>query len=99
MNTSNPQRQSDGLNRPAGASRQRPVFVIRQFANRRSCEGAAELERTLSADFQGCSVSVQYMRPSGMQGAVFVDVTPGGIVESYGDQAAVDFAELEASLV
>jgi hypothetical protein len=99
VNTRHIQRQTDGLSRPAGANQELPVFVIRQFTNRRSCEGATELERALIADYQGCSVSVQYMRPSGMQAALYVDVTPGGIVESYGAQSVVDFSALEATRV
>jgi hypothetical protein len=72
------------------ASEQRHPFVIRQFAIRRPCDSIEELKATLLDECMGESVTIQYSRPSGMLATMFVDVTDGGVVESYGEQKCVD---------
>ncbi len=73
------------------------MYRIRNFGNDRQCHSLADLEQTLTRDYQGKSVSIEYPRPSGILGIAFVDVTVEGEIQaSYGGRERFNLAQIAA---
>jgi hypothetical protein len=74
------------------------MFLIRDYGKKEGCRTIEQVQEILRTKFAGRSVSVQYpTKPHGMVATLFVDVRQDGeIVESYGENASVDFDEIAA---
>ncbi|MGP9796959.1 hypothetical protein ACT3UJ_06340 [Halomonas sp. 86] len=77
------------------------MYQIREFGNDRECPSIAALQETLRREYAGKSVSVLYCaRATGMRRVHYVDVQADGtVIESYGDQAPVDFSVMDTARV
>lgn len=68
-------------------------IVIRNFNDRTEVETVEDLIDCLKAKYGSMSVSLEYLKPSGIKAVAYVDVKPSGeIVESFGEQKQFDFA-------
>lgn len=69
------------------------MFRIRAFGNDQQCASLVALIKALQRDYSGQSVAITYRAgPSKMLRTHFVDVlNDGHVIDSYGDQAPVDF--------
>lgn len=75
------------------------MYQIREFGNDRECPSIIALQDTLRREYAGKSVSVLYRAgATGMRRVHYVDVQADGtVIDSYGEQAPVDFVAMEAT--
>lgn len=71
------------------------MYRIRCFGNDAACDSVEDLQRVLSSEYAGQSVSVVYpSQKTGMKMTLFVDVgTDGALSESYGSGEAISLSE------